>query len=143
MLLRLHSRKIYPMYARSNWIRCSRSHFRPLSIIVCVFLQYNYAMYHMKCILHETAIHRALFVLLLPLRQSVNNFLHIILASIPSLTAISQGNMALSLSPAKLVLIRDIIDSESFTISQWLNRLNIVLPLSHPHSPAIFTWGTS
>jgi hypothetical protein len=95
----------------------------------------------MKCILHETAIHRALSVLLLPLRQSVNNFLHIILTSLPSLTTISQGNMALSLSPAKLVLIRDIIDSESSTISQMAKQAEYRPSLISPSLPCYLHLG--
>jgi predicted transcriptional regulator len=53
------------------------------------------------------------------------------LFSLPGITSISSGDMASSLSPAKLVLIRDMIGSQSFTISQMAelaesNKLTII-----------------
>lgn len=111
----LHSRKIYLTYVRSNWIRSSRPHFRPLSRIVCVF--YNTTMGpHGMYFTRNRPYTRYLCASPTPSRHNQQLPTHRTFES-SQLTTISSGDMAPRISPAKLVLIRDMIERESFTTS--------------------------
>ena len=112
-LFRLDSREINPRYASSNWILFKHfdiDRFLQKSIYLIIRLQYNEGY-----ILYETIIyaHTLRTPLLSPL-IAIWNFLH---GGFP-LPNISLDDIALRLSPLKLILICDIIEDKSFTISE-------------------------
>ena len=75
-----------------------------LQLSLCIII---YVYDNKYCILHEISYTRSLSI-------DCGNFLY----SVFLLTAISPGDIAPRLSPSNIVLIYDIIESESFTTSE-------------------------